>query len=139
MEEIPVDPRLIKLLDVDLRIALTWYADMTDIDPWVTEPSEEKCYYSHPNTVIKGHMSRDITDGYGPEEYLLKKAMDGIYRVHANHYGSSAARLTGAVTLHLDIFTNYGRPNEAHRAITLRLKKSGLAKCFHPLAFYPCV
>jgi hypothetical protein len=30
-------------------------------------------------------------------------------------------KLIGAVTLHLDIFTNYGRPNEKQEAITLRL------------------
>ena len=121
VDDIPVDPRLVKLLDVDVRIVLTWDADMTDIDLWVTEPSGEKAYYSHPNTVIGGHMSRDITDGYGPEEYILKKAMDGVYLMEANYYGSAAAKLIGAVTLHLGIFTNYGRPNEKHEAITLRL------------------
>jgi transposase-like protein len=121
VDKIPVDPRLIKLMDVDLRIVLTWDADMTDIDLWVTEPSEEKCYYRHPDTTIGGHMSRDITDGYGPEEYILKKAMDGVYRIEANYFGSSASKLIGAVTLHLDLFTNYGRANEKHDSITLRL------------------
>ena len=29
---IEVDPRLVKLLDVDMRIVMTWDADMTDID-----------------------------------------------------------------------------------------------------------
>ena len=38
---INLDPRLRKLLDVDLRISLTWDADLTDIDLWVNEPSRE--------------------------------------------------------------------------------------------------
>ena len=39
---IPLDPRLIKLLDVDVRIVMTWSADNTDIDLWVTEPSARR-------------------------------------------------------------------------------------------------
>ena len=39
---IPLDARLIKNLDTDVRIVLTWDADQTDVDLWVTEPSGEK-------------------------------------------------------------------------------------------------
>ena len=42
-------------------------------------------------------------------------------RIEANYYGSSASELLGAVTLQLDIFTHYGRPNEQCRSTTLRL------------------
>ena len=118
----PVDPRLVKTLDVDMRIVMTWDADLTDIDLWITEPSGEKALYSHPRTRIGGHMSRDFTQGYGPEEYLLKKAMPGTYKIEANYYGSSAPKLIGTVTLQVDIFTNYGRSDEQHKAITLRLE-----------------
>jgi tetratricopeptide (TPR) repeat protein len=44
VSDIPLDPRLIKLLDVDVRIVMTWHADNTDIDLWVTEPSGEKAF-----------------------------------------------------------------------------------------------
>ena len=53
---------------------LTWDADQTDIDLWVTEPSGEKCFYGHNRTTIGGLLSRDFTDGYGPEEYCLRKS-----------------------------------------------------------------
>lgn len=119
--DVPVDPRLVKLLDVDIRIVLTWDADMTDIDLWVTEPSGEKAFYGHQRTTIGGNVSRDFTQGYGPEEYCLRKAMTGGYKVQADYYGSGAPTLSGAVTLQLDIFTNYGRPNEQRRSITRRL------------------
>jgi Ca-activated chloride channel homolog len=117
-----VDPRLVTPTDVDLRIVMTWHADMTDIDLWVTEPSGEKALYSHPQTTIGGNVSRDFTQGYGPEEYILRKAMAGTYKVEANFYGSSSAQLIGAVTLQLDVFTHYGRPNERRDSVTLRLK-----------------
>lgn len=116
-----VDPRLVQLLDVDVRIILTWDTDETDMDLWVFEPSGEKAFYGNKLTTIGGTVSRDFTDGYGPEEYLIKKGMYGVYKIQANYYGSRAPSLVGAVTLQVEVFTNYGRPNEKRKAITLRL------------------
>jgi len=121
LKSVPLDPRLVKLLDVDMRIIMTWDADMTDMDLWVTEPSGEKAYYGHQRTTIGGNVSRDFTDGYGPEEYIVRKAMNGMYKIETDYFGSSAAELIGAVTLQVDVFTNYGRANEQRRSITLRL------------------
>jgi len=119
-----VDPRLIKLLDLDLRIVLTWDADMTDMDLWVVEPSDEVANYRHHLTTIGGLVSRDVTDGYGPEEYILRKAMRGTYQVKTNYFANRAPSLTGGVTLQVEIFTNYGRANEKRQALTLRLSAS---------------
>ncbi|MHB8067893.1 MAG: VIT domain-containing protein [Desulfobaccales bacterium] len=119
-----VDPRLVKLLDLDLRIVLTWDADLTDMDLWVVEPSGEVANYKHHLTTIGGHVSRDVTDGYGPEEYVLKKAMKGRYQIKTNYYASRSPSLSGGVTLQVEVFTNYGRANEKRRAITLRLQEA---------------
>jgi Ca-activated chloride channel homolog len=121
VEPVKLDPRLVKLLDVDVRIVITWDADLTDIDLWVVEPSGEKAFYQNKLTTIGGHFSRDFTQGYGPEEYMVRKAMHGVYKVRANFYGSQAQSLSGAVTLQADVFTNYGRPSQKRRSITLRL------------------
>lgn len=122
--KIPLDPRLIQLLDVDLRIVLTWNADATDIDLWVTEPSGEKADYSNPLTQIGGHCSRDFTDGYGPEEYIIHKAKAGKYQIQANFYGSRAQTLQGPVTVQADVYTNYGRQNEKRQRLTLQLNET---------------
>jgi len=124
IEDIPLDPRLIQLLDLDIRISLSWDADLTDIDLWVIEPSGERAYYGHNRTTIGGLVSRDFTQGYGPEEYVIKTAMPGEYVVKTNFYGSSAQTLTGAVTLQLELYTNYGRPNEKRQSITIRLTQA---------------
>jgi hypothetical protein len=123
LKDIPLDKRLIKLPDVDIRVVLTWDADDTDIDLWVIEPSGERAYYKHQRTTIGGLMSKDFTRGYGPEEYVLRRAMKGTYTVKANYYGSNAARMLGPVTLRVDVFTNFGRVNEDRKSITLRLKE----------------
>jgi Ca-activated chloride channel family protein len=116
-----VDPRLRRLLDVDVRIVLTWDTDNSDMDLWVTEPSGEKCFYSHPRSVIGGLISRDFTGGYGPEEYMVRRAMPGTYKIQANYYGSRSQQLTGPTTVQATVITNFGRADETRRALTLRL------------------
>jgi tetratricopeptide (TPR) repeat protein len=118
----PIDSRLQKNLDLDVRVVMTWDADQTDIDLWVTEPSGEKCFYGHNRTIIGGLLSHDFTDGYGPEEYCLRKLMPGKYVIQANYYGSRQQELTGPATVQATVITNFGRPNEKRQAMTLRLK-----------------
>lgn len=124
VDTIPLDGRLVKLLDVDVRIVLTWDADLTDMDLWVTEPSGEKAMYSNNRTRIGGLVSRDFTQGYGPEEYCLRKARHGTYVIEANYYGNRAQTLQGAVTLQVDVYTDYGRPTEKRKSLTLRLEQA---------------
>ena len=124
VEDLPVDKRLVKHLDMDVRIVMTWDADLTDMDLHLIEPSGEEAYYSHNRTTIGGMVSRDFTRGYGPEVYSLRRAMRGTYEVQTKFFGSSAAKLIGAVTLQVDVYTNYGRHNERRRSMTLRLAES---------------
>ena len=117
----PLDERLVRPLELDLRIAMSWDADMTDMDMHVVESSDEEAYYGHNRTTIGGLVSRDFRRGYGPEVYLLRRAMPGVYKVKTKYFGSSAAQLAGAVTVQVDVFTDYGRPNEKRRSMTFRL------------------
>ncbi len=122
-KEIPIDKRLVKLLDVDVRIVMTWHADNTDIDLHVIEPSGEKVDYSHNRSVIGGMISDDFTGGYGPEEYMVRRAMPGIYRIKAHFYGSQSVELLGSVTVQADIYTHYGRPGQKCKSLTFQLKQ----------------
>lgn len=117
-----IDPRLIAAMPVDIRVVLSWDADNTDIDLWVTDPRGEKCFYSHRNTTIGGAMSHDLTGGYGPEEFLLRRAISGTYTIQANYYGDRQQRLAGPTTLTLALYTNYGKADETRKEIILQLK-----------------
>jgi uncharacterized protein YfaP (DUF2135 family) len=44
-------------------------------------------------------MSADIQKGYGPEQFLLKKAVKGTYRVHVNYYGDRQVTSAGPSTV----------------------------------------
>ena len=119
-----LDKRLLKNLPVDVRVILTWDADNTDMDLWVTDPNGEKCDYSHRDTYIGGHMSPDYTGGYGPEEFLLKRAQPGKYLVHVNYYGNRQQVIAGATTIQLEMTTDFGKPIAKTEAVTLRLQGS---------------
>ena len=111
-------------LDTDVRVTLTWDTDLTDMDLWVIEPSGERCFYGHALTTIGGAISRDFTGGLGPEVYAVRRAMAGDYRIQANFYGSRSQSLIGPTTVQAVVFTNYGRPGEQRRSMTLRLTGS---------------
>lgn len=119
----PFDGEWVVNLECAVRIALSWDADATDIDLWVIEPSGEKCMYSQPRTKIGGFMTSDFTQGYGPEVYLLRRAMPGPYKVQCNFYGSSQQQLTGSTTIQALVITRYGQPGEERQSLTVRLDK----------------
>lgn len=116
------DKRLIFNMPVDMRVILTWDADLTDMDLWVTDPNGEKCFYSNNKTYIGAIMSRDFTRGYGPEEFLLKKAQPGKYTIEVNYYGNTQQVLAGATTIQVLLTTNFGTAKQKNQEITLRLK-----------------
>ncbi len=119
-----IDKRFIAALDVDVRIVMGWDSDMTDIDLWVIEPNGEKVNYSHKLSAVGGMFHQDFTGGYGPEEYLIKTAPKGDYQIRVHFYGNNSPELSGATTLYVDVFTNFGRMNQKKQTMALRLEKS---------------
>ena len=128
-----LDPRLVRNLPLDLRAVLTWDADNTDIDLWVTDPNGERAFYGHQLTYQGGRMSLDFTGGYGPEEFSLRNAKPGIYKVEANFYGHRQQVVAGATTLQVKLITGFGTPGVEERIVTLRLK--GASEVVHVADF----
>lgn len=118
-----IDERLLFNMPVDIRIVLNWDTDNSDMDLWVTDPDGEKCYYKNPLTKIGGMISADYTGGYGPEEFMIKKAKKGKYIIQSDYYGTREQTLVGPTTIYLDIYTHYGTAQETKKTITLRLTK----------------
>ena len=116
-----IDRKLMENFDVDLRVVLTWNTDDCDIDLWVTDPNGEKCFYGHKETAVGGRMSRDFTQGYGPEEFCLKVAPGGKYKIECNYYGSHQQKLLQPVIVQAEVYTNFGRPNQEKQVMTLQL------------------
>lgn len=118
-----IDKRLIFNMPVDIRIVLNWDTDNSDMDLWVTDPSGEKCYYRHQLTKAGGMITRDFTQGYGPEAFLINKAIKGKYIIQTDYFGTREQTLIGPTTIYLDIYTYYGTPKETKKTIMLRLSR----------------
>lgn len=118
-----LDPAFIKPVDTDLRVVINWDTDASDMDLWVTDPFKEKCFYSHNRTQTGGMLSRDVTQGYGPEEFLIRKAKDGDYKIETHYYGSRSQKMLAPVTLYAEVYTDYGRPEEKRQTLFFRLEE----------------
>ena len=116
-----VDARLRQNLPVGLRVILTWDANDCDIDLWVDDPNGEQARYDHPLTYQGGRMSRDFTQGYGPEEFILREPNAGKYTVRINYYGDRRQTALGPVTAQVRLITGYGTPAEKEQRLTVRL------------------
>jgi hypothetical protein len=119
--EVGLDPRLIALLDVDLRVVIEWNSEATDVDLWVDEPTGERAIYHNPRTAIGGRLSNDMTQGYGPEEYLLRRARAGAYEVRANVFAADRINPNGAQRVTARIIRDFGRPTESEEVVDIEL------------------
>lgn len=119
-----IDKRLLKKEPVDVRVVLSWDTDNCDMDLWVTDPKNEKCYYSNKLTYLGGKISEDVTQGYGPEEFMLKKAVKGKYKVQVDYFGTSSQKQLMPVSLRIIFYTHYGTPQQKQQETTVRLSNA---------------
>jgi len=120
-EKIGIEKRFLDAVPVDLRVALTWDADSTDIDLWVIDPAGETCIFNHNRTLTGGHMSNDFTRGYGPEIFTIRRALPGTYTVKVNYYGNTQQKLAGATTVQVEFQTAFDQAGSKRQSVTRRL------------------
>jgi len=114
-----IDKRLISALPVDVRVVLNWNKNDTDIDLWLTDPTGEKGYYGNNRTKIGGRISNDFTSGYGPEQFMIKKAIKGKYKIEVNYYGDRQINISGPTTVTAEIYTRYATGKQQRKIIVL--------------------
>ena len=109
----------------DLLVSITWNTDNTDVDLHVIEPSGEECYYSHQETKSGGRLTQDVTQGYGPEMYVLKKAPQGKYLIKAKYFSSDQARASARTKVYATVIRNWGTSREQinRKVLTLEYGK----------------
>jgi tetratricopeptide (TPR) repeat protein len=107
--------------ELDLLVSMDWNTDATDVDLRVTEPSGETCSSSRPGTRGGGAMSANVTDGFGPEMYTVKRAPAGNYRISARYMTGDRNRGHTATRVYATIVTGWGTDWERvhHRAVLL--------------------
>ena len=123
-----IDQKIVADLPVNIRVVINWNKNDTDIDLWVTDPSGERCFYSHTRTALGGRISRDITQGFGPEQFMLKKAINGTYKVETNFFGERQLTLSGPTTIMAEIYLYYSDGRQERQVITFQNGENGKEK-----------
>ena len=85
------------------------------------EPSGERVIYNNNRSRNGGRLSRDMTQGFGPEEYLIRHAVPGKYVVRINTFNTDRLNPNGPTTVTARLFRNYGRPNQSEQLIDLEV------------------
>ena len=114
----------VKPLPVDVRVVIDWNSLETDLDLWIEEPSGEECGYSNKKTAIGGRFTADYRDGYGPEEYILKKAIPGRYFIKVDYFDHRMQKVSGPVTIQVSVYTHYGSSRQKVTRHMVQLKKT---------------
>jgi len=123
-----LDPRLVALLDADLRVVIEWNTPRTDLDLWVEEPKGYDVGYSSPLSPWGGKLSGDITNGYGPEEYVIRRALPGTYDIRANTFASDPANPNGPSSLTVRLIRNFGRADQSEELMDIEMGAEERAK-----------
>lgn len=118
-----IDDRLKADLPVDIRVVINWNKDNTDIDLWVTDPKGEDCSYQHKSTAIGGRLSNDFTQGFGPEQFLLKKAVKGKYKIKTNFFGERQNILSGPTTIMAEVYLYYSDGRQERKIAVFQSQK----------------
>ncbi|MDJ0641972.1 MAG: VIT domain-containing protein [Erythrobacter sp.] len=112
-----LDERLVALLDADIRIAIEWTGADEDLDLWVTEPTGERVGYSNPRSALGGKITDDMTSGYGPEEYALRRSIAGAYLVNVNGFSGDRIDPNGQGRVLVRLVREFGRPGQSTKLI----------------------
>ncbi len=105
----------------DVVVVMAWNTDRTDVDMHVIDPKGEECYYGHRDTKIGGHITTDVTQGYGPEMFTLPRAIAGRYIVKAKYFSSDGTRTATRTRVFVTIYHDFGKPTERVMRRTLTL------------------
>lgn len=106
----------------DLVVMITWNTDNTDVDLHVIEPNGAECYYKNPETISGGRLTRDVTQGYGPEMYTNERAGRGRYKIFAHYFASNQNRMSTRTKVYATIYENFGTSKETVTRKTVPLR-----------------
>src|SRR5262245_23671708 len=114
----------------DLKVTITWNT-MTDVDLWVEEPNDAKCWYRNRQTANGGHLLEDNTVGRGPEHYVLARAVPGNYTIKVNYYSGPRNAKVEPTTVTIVVTQGENTPNARTQTFTATLNNRGETATVH--------
>ena len=114
-----VNPNLIFDMPMDLRITLGWSSRDKSVGLSITDPYHQGVYRGENNNGGR-HMYAGW--GWGPESYMIKKAIEGKYNIRAHdYYNDSRQGVVLPVFAWIDVYTHFGQKNQQHKRTLIRL------------------
>jgi tetratricopeptide (TPR) repeat protein len=108
----------------DVSIVMLWDDPSADIDMHVVEPGGEEVWYQHLESKQGGHLYYDVTDGFGPEIYVLGSGKRGTYRLSVVYYSGSAKIVRGKFI----VMRHAGGPEETRKVYPFKLEGANSSK-----------
>jgi uncharacterized protein YfaP (DUF2135 family) len=70
-------------------------------------------------------LTQDVTQGYGPEMYVLRHAPHGRFDVRAHYFASDTNRMSARTKVYATVFENWGEKDErvTEKVVTLESGK----------------
>jgi TonB-dependent SusC/RagA subfamily outer membrane receptor len=107
----------------DIRIVIDWNHNDTDIDLHIIEPNKEICYYQNTKTKLGGVITKDMTQGFGPEEYSIEHAKPGTYYVMIKYFGDNYQKIDNPTFMKVTLYTHYGTVKQKEEVKIIRLNQ----------------
>jgi len=115
----------------DLIVSVFWNTDRSDVDLHVRDANGEVCSYNHTETKMGGRITADVTEGFGPEMFVLQTAKRGEYAAWVNYFAEDSTQASTRTRIFATVFENWGRKGEqAH----VRVIELTTGKEHHPIA-----
>jgi len=111
--------------DADLTVTISWNTDNTDVDLWVVEPGGHACGHSKKKTPNGGELLDDLTRGYGPERYRIRRAVAGEYVVLVKYYRGNPNLIAGETHVDVAVTRRGGSEKEETQRHPVILKDAG--------------
>ncbi len=108
-------------LPVDVRVVAVWNTPRTDLDLWVREPSGTDVGFSNQSSTAGGRYTHDLTQGHGPEEYMIRRAPDGTYRIEVNTFSADRLNPNGPSVVTVRLIRDFGTPTQREETIDVEM------------------
>jgi len=100
-----------------VSVVLTWEDPVADVDLHIHEAGGEEVWYQDTDSALGGLLYFDITDGFGPEIYVLGSGPAGTYDLSLVYFRGYDKPVKGTIT----ILRNAGSPEESREVIRFEL------------------
>jgi hypothetical protein len=120
-ETFGIEPRFLHHVPLDLRVVLEWDAEQCNVDLFVRTPMQNPL--RAPGEVLTDWYvhSGNVSRGFGPESFCVRRAIPGNYRFKARFHGDWNESAQSRVTAELEVIRHFGTEAETRERFGIRL------------------